>query len=303
MGTVVTVTAVAEAGVAREAVDAAFAAMTALAAKMSRFNPESDVSRLNQTAGQGAVTVSPEVWDVLCLSMEVSHKTDGAFDMSVGPLVALWKKSGSQGKLPPEAELASACARVGWERIRLHAQRSVSLAEGMRLDLGGLAKGFIVDRGVDILKARGVTAGMVEAGGDICAFGSRPGGGAWRLGVQDPRRPDDPAVVAVLNVTDRGVTTSGHYRRFSMIEGRRFSHILDPRTGRPVENRLLSVTVVAPTAALADGLSTALSVLGKEKGLSLVESLAGVECLLLEEDETRVLRQVASSGMGAYLVE
>jgi thiamine biosynthesis lipoprotein len=165
--------------------------------------------------------------------------------------------------------------------------------EGMALDLGGIAKGYIAGRMASRMRRAGAIAGLVAAAGDVYAFGERPenlvrkgGDRRWGVAVQDPRYPEDRTrLFTAVHVRDQAVDTSGHYYRGYTIEGRRFSHIVDPRTGRPVDTRLASVTVLAPDAATADGLATGIAVLGVEKGMELVEKTAGVECLLLELGE------------------
>jgi thiamine biosynthesis lipoprotein len=301
MGTLVTITSEGSAFSRDKGVEMAFAVMTTEEARLSRYQPASDASRISAGAGRSPVPVSTTTLNVLRLSAEVSRLSGGAFDVTIGPLVLLWKDGAKFGRIPDSSAVERAQRKVDWTAVKLDGKnRTVTLPEGMAVDLGGLAKGYIVDRAVEALKTAGIDAGIVEAGGDLSAFGRPLGRDGWRVGVQDPRNPSLAKPVAVLSIRDKAIATSGHYRRFSKIEGRRFSHIIDPRTGRPVENELLSITLIAPTCALADGLATAVGVLGEKKGLALVDALSGVDCLLIKDDGDGGLRFVLSRGMNRY---
>jgi thiamine biosynthesis lipoprotein len=321
MNTLVTVRAVAVSdSAARRALDAAWKEMDEGIKHLDRHLPDSDISRVNRDAGRFTIEVDPIVTSCLSAAREVYDMTGGAFDPTVGPILELWRKAQERNQLPTEEELAVARALVGMDAVQILAfmaqkpltdleplpprggptpkpedlvkpMHLVGLdKEGMALDLGGIAKGYIVGRMAQRMVQSGVLAALVDAGGDVYAEGQRPlnlvapgGDRRWGVGVQDPRYPEDRTrLFTAVHVRDQAVVTSGHYARGYTVEGRRFSHIVDPRTGRPVDTRLASVTVVAPDAAMADGLATAIAVLGVEKGMELVEKTAGVECLLLE---------------------
>jgi thiamine biosynthesis lipoprotein len=306
MGTEVTVTAWDPARTREEAaaaVDQAFGKMASLESVLSRHGEDTELSRMNRAAGKGPFKVSEDLWNVIDLAAKAWSASGGAFDPTVGPLVLLWVQAGKENRLPTEAAIEQARARTGFRKIAVDpAERTAALPEGFSLDLGGIAKGYIVDQAAKVLRAAGVANGVVEAGGDLFAFGTRPDGGPWRIGIQDPAAGEGvgSALVDVLAVTGRGVTTSGHYRRFTTIEGKRYSHILDPRTGRPVEQTVLSVTVVAPDAATADGLSTAVAVLGVEKGLALVEARKDAEALLLVAGKDGKAEARETEGLAAF---
>ena len=321
MNTLVTVRAVAVSdSAARRALDAAWKEMDEGIKHLDRHLPDSDISRINRDAGRFTIEVDPQVTSCLSAARELYDMTGGAFDPTVGPLLELWRKAQERKKLPTEEELSAARALVGMDGVQILAflaekpltaleplpprggptpkpedlVRPMYLVgldkEGMALDLGGIAKGYIIGRMAQRMVQSGVLAALVDAGGDVCAEGRRPlnlvapgGDRRWGVGIQDPRYPEDRTrLFTAVHVRDQAVVTSGHYARGYTVEGRRFSHIIDPRTGRPVDTRLASVTVVAPDAATADGLATALAVLGIEKGMELVEKTDGVECLLLE---------------------
>ena len=294
------------------------------AARRDPAQAPSDVWRLNAEAGKWAIEVDPLTVTCLGVAREVWKMTDGAFDPTVGPLVDLWREAATRGTPPTDDEIAKARALVGMDKVEIlvatvqkrpdempslspdappptpaeltRMVSSAGLAAGMRLDLGGIAKGYAAGRMARRMQMAGATAGLVAAAGDIVGFGRRPeslvgpgGETRWGVAVQDPRHPEDSSNPAMhqhpytaIRLEDRAVDTSGHYRRGVTIGGRRYSHILDPRTGRPVETRLASVTVVARDPATSDALSTAIAVLGVEKGLALVEATDGVECLILE---------------------
>ena len=304
MGTDVTVSVVVGSRAeADRALSLAFAPIRMVDERMSSYRSDSELMQMNRTAQEAPVRVDEHLMRVLEVSREVSEATGGAFDVTCGPLIDLWRDAGRRGRPPTEAERAEALARVGYRKLVLDpVRRTVRFAvPGMKVVLGAVAKGYAVDLAVAALREAGYRDALVEAGGDLFASGSAPGGRRWRVGVQDPTRPDEPAFLTTLQVSDRAVVTSGNYRRFTVIAGRRYSHIVDPRTGKPVD-ALPSVTVVAPEATHADALATAVSVLGLEKGMALIESMPEVECLLVtvEGGKPRLHR---SSGFARYEVE
>ena len=285
---------------ARRAVDR----LRRLEGQLSAHLPDSDITRCNRAAGRRSVKVAPVTLRVLAEAVRFGDVTHGAFDVTVGPLIGLWRACVREKRLPTDGELRAARDKVGYQGLRLNMKaRTVRFAKpGMRVDLGGVAKGLAVDRAFRSLAEDGFPNALVEVGGDLYAGGRRADGRPWRVGVQDPRvSKDGPAEsVAVLAVKDRGVATSGNYRRYSMIRARRVNHILDPRTGRPADV-VDSVTVIAPDCATADALATGVSVLGVEAGLQLVNSLPDVEAFLITVEDGR-LREHRSRGLSKYEV-
>jgi thiamine biosynthesis lipoprotein len=242
---------------------------------------------VNRYAGEKPVPVNPMTFEVLQQAIRFSKLSDGAFDVTVGPLVDLWRQAGEADETPTEEALAEARAKVGYDKLLLDTKAMTVqfAAVGMRIDLGGIAKGYAVDQSVHVMMKRGALGGMVDLGGNIRCFGRPPQQrDCWRVGLQDPNvAPDDlagPAPLLVLAITDESVATSGHYRRFVKVHGERQSHILDAHTGRGAA-QLASVTVIAPDAISADALSTAVSVLGQEKGLALIETLPNIKAILI----------------------
>jgi len=242
------------------------------------------VGALNR-AGQGGV--EPEVLRILETAQAVAASSGGAFDPSILPLTELWSFD-SGGRVPAESEIVEARRRVGYANITIDEQGRVSLPEGYGLDLGGIAKGAVVDLLADHLREREYEDFLIDAGGDILVSGLKQGA-AWRIAIRHPR--DSQGVVGVLSLGGKdgrvAVVTSGDYERFFEQEGRRYHHILDPRSGYPAD-RLVSVTVIAPTCALADALSTAVFVLGPERGLELLAGFENTEGLLIAEGEGRL---------------
>lgn len=289
-------------GEVSRAVGAAFERMEELVRRLSRFDPTSDVSRLNGAPAGTAVPVGEDTWRVLEVARAAFERTGGVFDVTVGPLMGLWRRAAERGRPPTEEELAEALARVGFDKVQLLPQgRKVVLTKpGMSIDLGGVAKGYIVDEAVEVLRRLGTKSALVDAGGDIRVLGRRGDGQPWRTAVRNPATEDGLPFPAVLAVADRAVVTSGNYARYVEIAGRRYTHIIDPRTGRP-ETEVASATVIGPDAASADALATALTVLGPRRGVQLIDSLPGYECLIItgRAAEQRLTR---SSGFSRYEV-
>ncbi len=269
---------------ASTAVDEAFREMQRIEALFSRYVDNSDISRINAEAGQW-VSVSAEVVELLQRSIKYGNLTKGSFDVTIGPLVTLWGFGTDQRQVPANEALQNAMAHVDYTAIALDPnQRLVKIPEGFMLDLGGVAKGYAVDRGADVLRERGIEHGLINAGGDISVVGTRDTEGSpWRVGIQDPAEPS--RVMAVVELMDATVVTSGDYQRYFEVDGTRFHHIIDPATGFPADE-LTSVTVVAPTAADGDALSTALFILGKPASIQLLEQLPDIEAVIVSKDGT-----------------
>ena len=273
--------------VGQKCIAAAFERQRRVDELMSYHIPDSELNQVNRQAYEKPVPVSAETFEVLERAKEFSTLSGGAFDVTVGPLGDLWHAAGEANVVPAEEEIARARSKVGYEKLLLDPEaRTVRFAvEGMRLDLGGIAKGYAIDESVRAMKQHGALGGMVDIGGDVMCFGTPPKGReTWVVGVQDPSvAPDDLAtnkLLMTLKVTDAAVTTSGDYRRFVRIQGEKESHIMDSRSGHGA-NKLVSVTIIAPDATGADALATAVSVLGLDKGLALIERCPNTEAILI----------------------
>lgn len=282
MGTETTLKAVVERGAdvpAQQALQAAEALLRDVEAHMSIWMGTTELARLNAAPAGEKVPLSPETLEVLRAARELTTQTQGAFDPTCRPVLELWRECQAADHEPTREELAQALSQVGWRWIRLEEGSAEKLREGVSVDLGAIAKGYAVDRAAQAMRGAGARGGMVQCGGDLRVFGPAERSPRWHIGINDPFDPEGTLRPEVLLITDMAVSTSGNYRRFFTIQGRRRSHIIDPRSGRPVD-AVPQVTVVAASAVLSEGWSTALSVLGPE-GLKLLPS--GVESMLITE--------------------
>lgn len=282
MGTQTSLTVVAGPGqraVARRALLEAQTALRRVEARMSAYLEASELARLNAAAAGKAMELSPEALEVLRLSKRLHSETDGAFDATCLPLFRLWSQAGRNKRLPTAGELTAARAACGWDKWELLERGARKSVDGAGVGLGGIAKGFGIDRAAEAMRREGALGGLVEVGGDIRCFGPSPGGGKWRIAVRNPFGKADSGFFGTLELADAAVCTSGNYERFTEIAGRHYSHIIDPRTGMPVDFAP-SVTVVASMTAIADGWATALSVLGPD-GFRLIPSGSGIEAMIV----------------------
>jgi len=284
---------------ARRYFDAATRQLRTVEAEMSTFLPDSEVSRLNRLGGRSAVELSDTTLRVLRSAAEAARLTGGAFDVTYAPLRELWWRAQREDRLPTADELKDVLRRVGYRKLLFDGNRVRFAEPGMEVDLGGIAKGYAIDRAVEAMVAAGAKSGFVDVGGDLRLFGVPASGGRWSVAV---RRPPGVERAYVLRVPACAVTTSGDYERSFTVRGKRYSHIVDPRTGWPVAH-MCSVTVVAPDATTADALSTGVSVLGVEHGLALIDSLERVECMIMVRHDDGTVTVHMSKGFGGLLGE
>ncbi len=259
-----------------EASRAAFARIQQLNDILSDYDTDSELSRLSQTAASGrAVQLGPELWFVLQRSQKLAQQTAGAFDVTVGPVVSLWRKARREKRLPDPAKLAAAMSAVGYQKLRLDPKRHTAelLGPHMRLDLGAIAKGYAADEAINILRSKGVRRALVSGGGDMAAGDPPPGKKGWHVEVAPLDAPNAPPARFVW-LANAGLATSGDLFQHLEIDGKRYSHIVDPHTGVGLTDHSL-VAVIAPDGITADSLATAVSVLGPEKGLRLIEATRG----------------------------
>ncbi|MBI5116081.1 FAD:protein FMN transferase [Candidatus Poribacteria bacterium] len=297
MGTVFTIT-IDSPGNHKQATRAAFEEIRRLDRQMSTYKEESEISEVNRQAGKKPVSVGPDFWNVVTACRLYFDLSEGSFDPTVYPLMRMWGFTRHEGRLPTSDEIRKTVPLLGFGKVGLdESMRTVGFQrEGMGLDFGGIAKGYAVDRAIDVLRQFGITSAIIDAGGNFYALGTPAGRAYWRAGIRHPLRLEE--VIARLPVTGKGVSTSGNYERFFEIGGRKYCHIMDPRTGWPVEG-MLSATVIADTATAADALSTAVFVLGEEKGMQLIEQLPNVEGILIipEKGSLEKFRVLISSGL------
>jgi len=261
---------------AEAAARAAFARIRQLNDALSDYDADSELSRLSRTSGEGrAVPVSEDLWLILHRSQALAARTGGAFDVTIGPCVSLWRKARREKKFPRSDLLAEARAASGWQKLRLHPRTRAAelLVPNMKLDLGGIAKGYAVDEALKVLSDRGLTRALVSGGGDMAAGDPPPGKRGWRIALAwlDATNALPPQFVLLAR---SGLATSGDAFQHVEIGGLRYSHIIDPRTGLGLTDHSL-VTVIARDCTTADSLATAVSVLGPDEGLKLLEATPG----------------------------
>lgn len=272
---------------ARALIRAAFSRMQALEARLTVYRDDSEIACINQAAGEHPVTVSEDVYRLIDRAVEVSAQPGSGFDLTIGPLVNLWRIGSGTSRRPDSQEITAALALVDARAVELDPdRRTVFLARpGMRLDLGAIAKGYIADQMRDLLRSRGVTAAVIDLGGNVVAMGRCPGrpDGYWRVGVQSPFSPRG-ACLGALRVADASVVTSGTYERFIDVGGTRYHHLLDPRTGFPFDNDLAAVTIVSASSLTGDAWSTLAFAAGLDEGLAAVSRSAETQGLFVTHD-------------------
>ncbi len=264
------------------AAKAAFARINKVDSLMSHYKEASDVSRLNESPADTWVKVDPTTFQVLEESQRTSELSGGAFDVTVQPLCTLWGFwPVRQAIIPSDEEIQKTLSHVGYKKLSLNrSQRSVLKGDTeLKVDLGAIAKGYAVDRAMEALRNRGIKNALVQIGGETRAVGTNKLGKPWRIGVLHPLRP---GYLTILELSNRAVATSGDYMNFFVLDGKRYSHLIDPRTGKPISNDVCSVTIVARTCTEADALATAVSVMGMEEGLKLVEALPETEAIVVK---------------------
>lgn len=266
---------------AKGALEAGFEEIEKLEKLLDYYSPLSEVTAINKASGIHPVKVSEETLEVIKEAVIIADATKGAFDPTIGPVMKLWgfNVQTSEYSVPPEGDVRDVLRFVNYRNIKINEPESeIFLAkERMELDLGGIAKGYAADAAIDVLKGKGMQAALVAIAGDIKGFGLKPDRKPWKVGIQNPRSSGDSSqgeedIFATLHLENGAISTSGDYQRFFIEQGQRYHHILDPRTGYPSSD-VISVSVIAPEGFLSDGLSTGIFILGREKGMELLESL------------------------------
>jgi thiamine biosynthesis lipoprotein len=292
MGTLVSITAVGRThDESNEAITAGFQEIKRIEQLLSTWIPSSELSKVNAAAGKSAVKVSLETMAVVRKSLQIAEMTEGAFNIAIGPAVDAWNIS-AEPRLPTSEELAALKPFVDLQYVHTDAwERTIYLQKpGMRIDVGGIGKGYAADQAVTVMKQAGAVAGVVALSGDIKTFGRLPNGAAFPVGIRHPRKEGE--IVAQIELQDEAISTAGDYERFFDKDGIRYHHILDPQTLQPARG-CQSVSVIAKEGVWADGLDTGIFVLGAERGMELVEQLEDVEAIIVDA-EGRVL---ISSGL------
>lgn len=267
---------------ARDAMNRAFGEIKRVEDVFSVYKADSEASRINRLRMNERLLISREVFDLIRRSIEYSEKTGGAFDITIKPLVDLWAKAKQDKKLPAEVDVKLALEHTGYKKIVLNeAKSTISFRkEGMALDFGGIAKGYATDRAIKILHENGIDNAVVRLGGSIYCLGRKSRNEPWKIGIQHPR--DKDKLFLEIKLENVAIDTSGDYERYFVLDGKRYSHIIDPRTGYPIGEDTISSTVIAPDAVTADILATSLEVVGT-KGVQCAESVKGVDVIMVFE--------------------
>jgi thiamine biosynthesis lipoprotein len=303
MGSVVRIELYAEnVAVAEKAAEAAFQRVETLNQIASDYLPESELSLLNKVPANTPLKVSEDLFALISRSVEISAKTDGAFDITATYAIQHWRRARRQKKLPTEEQVQKAISMTDWRAIQLDekARTVTKLKEGLLLDLGGIGKGFAADAALAVLKQHGITKALVAGSGDVAAGDAPPGKEGWDVALRTFEAPEEKDQLTHVTLKNCGCSTSGDLHQYLELDGKRFSHIVDPKTGLGLRDRI-ACTVISPDATTSDGLATALCVLGVEKGLNLVEKSQGTVARFVWLDENNERHTRESPGFQALV--
>ncbi|WP_274704116.1 FAD:protein FMN transferase [Polaribacter marinus] len=267
---------------ANKYIDTAVAEISRIEKLISSWNPNSQTSEINRNAGIQPVKVDSELFQLIERAIGISKLTDGAFDISYASMDKIWKFDGSMTVMPSKEEITASVSKVGFQNIILDKKNSTIFLKlkGMKIGFGAIGKGYVADKAKDLLISKGVPAGIINASGDMNTWGKQPNGKEWNVAITNPM--DKNKVFALLPITNGAVVTSGNYEKYVNFNGKRYTHIIDPRTGYP-STGIISVTVFAPKAELADALTTSVFVMGKETGLDRINQLPKIECIIIDD--------------------
>lgn len=268
--------------------------------KISRTNPDSEIHKVNAQAGVSAVQVSPDTFELVSKAVEYAQKTDGLLDPSIGPLVSLWNIGHEGAHVPPADEITAAQKLTDYRKIELNPDtHEIYLQDkDMEIDLGSYGKGYAADAIYDYLAAQDFHSAIIDLGGNIFVMGEKPGGLAWNVGIQDPAM-ERGNPIGKVRVKDKTVVTAGIYERYFIEDGKLYQHIIDPRTGYPVDNNISSVTIITDRSIDADTMDTSLLIMGIEEGLKFAENTPNTEVLFITKDK----KLYASPGFKEMLVK
>jgi thiamine biosynthesis lipoprotein len=266
---------------ANKHIDVAVAEIKRIERLISSWDMASQTSEINKNAGVKAVRVKKELFQLIERAKSISKLTDGAFDISYASMDRIWKFDESMEQMPSDKEIKLSVAKVGAKSIELDAKNKTIFLkkEGMKIGFGAIGKGYAADKAKTLLQERGVTSGIINASGDMNAWGSQPDGTPWCVAIRNPMNKNK--VFALMPLQNKAVVTSGNYEKYVCFNGVRYAHIIDPRTGYPA-TELISVTVFAPKAEIADALATAVFVMGKEAGIDRINQLPNIDCILID---------------------
>ncbi len=268
---------------AKMAIDMAFNEMERLTSLLNFYSEDSEISMINKNAGYKPVKVSLETLEIIDKALYVSENTEGAFDITVGNLVRAWDFQNEV--LPDEKVIKEKIKLVGYKNIIIDRENSTVFLKkkGVQIDLGGIIKGYVADRAVEVLKKIGIRSGIVAVAGDIKVLGKKPDGEMWNIGIQNPRQKNNnDEIIAAIALSDMAISTSGDYQKFFIKDNKRYHHLLNPKTGYPAYG-LQSVTVIAPDAVLSDAFATGIFILGQQKGIEVLKKL-DLDGVLVDKD-------------------
>lgn len=250
---------------------------------ISSWDSNSQTSEINNNAGIKAVKVDQELFDLIQRSLAISNLTDGAFDISYASMDRIWKFDGSMTQMPLEEDIKSSVSKVGYHNVELDPTNSTVFLKlkGMKIGFGAIGKGYAADKAKSLLIEKGVVSGIINASGDMTTWGTQINGEDWKVAITNPLNKNK--AFALLPITNGAVVTSGNYEKYVNFNGKRYTHIIDPRTGYP-STGIISVTVFAPKAELADALSTSVFVMGKEAGLNRINQIPNIECIIIDDE-------------------
>lgn len=260
----------------------AIAEITRIEKLISSWDANSQTSEINRNAGIKPVKVDAELFDLIERSIGISKLTDGAFDISYASMDHIWKFDGSMKEMPSPAEIKASVEKVGFQNIILNKDNSTVFLKlkGIKIGFGAIGKGYAADKAKDLLISKGVPSGIINASGDMNTWGKQPNGKEWKVAITNPM--DKNKVFALLPISNGAVVTSGNYEKYVKFNEKRYTHIIDPRTGYP-SSGIISVTVFAPKAELADALATSVFVMGQEAGLDRINQLPKIECIIIDD--------------------
>lgn len=262
--------------------DVAIAEIDRIEKLISSWDEDSQTSKINKYAGVKPVKVDTELFNLIERAIGISKLTDGAFDISYASMDKIWKFDGSMTEMPSEEEIIFSVAKVGFNHIVLDKVNSTVFLKikGMKIGFGAIGKGYAADKAKDLLISKGVPSGIINASGDMNTWGKQPNGSEWKVAITNPLNKNK--VFALLPITNGAVVTSGNYEKYVSFNGKRYTHIIDPRTGYP-SSGIISVTVFAPKAELADALATSVFVMGNVIGLDRINQLPEIECIIIDD--------------------
>jgi len=268
--------------IANKYIDRAVAEISRIEKLISSWDVNSQTSAINKNAGIKPVKVDVELFNLIERATGISKLTDGAFDISYASMDRIWKFDGSMTVMPPEKEIKASVVKVGFKNILLDKENSTVFLklEGMKIGFGAIGKGYAADKAKALLISKGVPSGIINASGDMNTWGKQPNGKEWKVAITNPMNKNK--VFALLPITNGAVVTSGNYEKYVNFNGKRYTHIIDPRTGYP-SSGIISVTVFAPKAELADALATSVFVMGIEAGLDRINQLPKIECIIIDD--------------------